>query len=335
MTHPAIDKMKSSKQAKKAILKALERASKSEQELVDDLVEEDMPRKKVMKALEKLRKTGKIVFLEEVYSLSDVLRGESISDEQTAEKEVPLAQILRERDEKEILEFKNPELKEGVDIDDEIRRLEAELAADDESDYESGDLADEEASTLGRDKRISFGTVQVKEIESSTPNSRNTTDDASVVCLSAVAQERIAPLPEKMLPKIKKRSFNGKSDDPPQKPVKKSKVGTGLRDAAKEVLSGYVARSSERLPFYCRVCAKQYTNEKEFFQHKSSDFHMTAVQVERKASFCKLCRKQFTSPVQLKEHLSSRPHKERLHHVQNRQPPRAASGQKGRSRQWC
>jgi hypothetical protein len=31
----------------------------------------------------------------------------------------------------------------------------------------------------------------------------------------------------------------------------------GLRDAVQELLSGYVARSSEKIPFYCRVCLHQ------------------------------------------------------------------------------
>ena len=83
----------------------------------------------------------------------------------------------------------------------------------------------------------------------------------------------------------------------------------------KEVLSGYTARSSEKIPYYCRFCSKQYNNEVEFFEHKNTEFHIAAVAVERKATYCRLCRIQLTSPVQMKEHLKSKPHKERLHKV--------------------
>ena len=71
-------------------------------------------------------------------------------------------------------------------------------------------------------------------------------------------------------------------------------------------------------------------NEQEFFGHKQSDFHKTAVEVERKASYCKLCRKQLTSPEQLKEHLTSRPHKERMDRARSRNPPGRGRGGRGR-----
>ena len=93
----------------------------------------------------------------------------------------------------------------------------------------------------------------------------------------------------------------------------------GLRQAVLEVLQGYVPRSSEKLPFYCRVCSHQSTSEEEFLEHKQTAFHKTAVQVERKNTYCKLCRKQLTSIVQMQEHLKSGPHRERLDFVQARQ----------------
>jgi hypothetical protein len=106
----------------------------------------------------------------------------------------------------------------------------------------------------------------------------------------------------------------------------------GLAETIKEVLDGYVARSAERLPFYCRVCAKQYNNENEFLDHRQTDVHQTAAELDRKASFCKLCRKQFTSPMQMKEHLTSRPHKERLEKVKSKQPNGANSRPKHEAR---
>ena len=127
-----------------------------------------------------------------------------------------------------------------------------------------------------------------------------------------------------MLPAARKRSL--KIDGKPEKRQKKNTAESGLESAVKEVLSGYVARSSEKLPFYCRFCQKQYNNSEEFFAHKQSEFHKTAVEMEQKASFCKLCRKQLTSPDQLKEHLQSRPHKERLERARSRTAPGGARG---------
>ena len=100
---------------------------------------------------------------------------------------------------------------------------------------------------------------------------------------------------------------------------KNSRVSSGLRDAVKEVLAEYQPRSSERIPFYCRVCAVQSKDEAEFTLHKQTEFHKTAVQVEKKATYCKLCRKQLTSLIQMQEHLDSRPHKERLDSMKARQ----------------
>ena len=125
--------------------------------------------------------------------------------------------------------------------------------------------------------------------------------------------------------KRKGRAYVRESED--------AKRSSGLKQAVQEVLAGYKARSSERLPFYCRVCAKQYDNETEFFNHKETEFHRVAVETERKASYCRLCRKQLTSPEQMKEHLASRPHKERLQKMIDRQQGGRSQRNKG-GRQW-
>lgn len=180
-----------------------------------------------------------------------------------------------------------------VDIDDEIKRLEAELENSDDS-SESSSSTDDLEDTSGK-----------------------------VLNMSAVEKERICKLPEHLLPCNKKRSLKG--IDRPSEPSKRKKTiepKDGLKAAVKELLDGYKPRSAERLPFYCRVCAKQYTSEQEFVEHQKTEFHITAVEVERRASFCKLCRKQLTSPAQLKEHLSSKPHKNRLQLMRSKQPGR-------------
>jgi len=179
------------------------------------------------------------------------------------------------------------------DIDESIKRLEREIARDDDEESESSSSSEDELPQ---------------------------TDDKTVINISSVKNERIEALAVDQLPPVRDKVSNPRSR--PQKKQKAEIHDDGLTKAVKEVLSGYKPRSSERLPFYCRVCAKQYDNEEEFFAHKSDNFHKRAVQMERKASYCKLCRKQLTSPVQLREHLQSRPHKERLQAIQLRQTGR-------------
>jgi uncharacterized CHY-type Zn-finger protein len=196
-----------------------------------------------------------------------------------------------------------------VDLDDEIRRLEEELQRDeDEDDSDASSTSSSES-----DKR------------------------KAIVSLSESKVARIESLPASLLPGIKKRTLKGVDgrDDNIKKKTKKQRtsneskdasgeqnVSEGLKFAVQEILRGYQPRSAERLPFYCRVCAKQFENEDEFNAHKVEAFHKTAAAMERKASFCKLCRKQLTSPAQLQEHLRSKPHKQRLQSVQSQQQQR-------------
>jgi hypothetical protein len=198
-------------------------------------------------------------------------------------------------------------------IDNEIQRLEAELAQGDNDDDDSN------SSSSSSDD------------DSSDDHHQEEDDPSGVLRLSALDpdKDRIESLPGHLLPVARnshKRILRNNDDDT-TKSTKKQKTkssstssspSSGLAAAVKEVLNGYVARSSEKLPFYCRVCQTQYPNEQAFFAHKSTEFHKTAVEVERRASYCKLCRKQLTSPEQLKEHLQSRPHKERLQRVRER-----------------
>ena len=240
------------------------------------------------------------------------------------EKPLPFAESLRRRkkgrapQEEPAKEYKE---EKEEDIDDEIRRLEAELAADSDSSGDSGDddnCDDDEEEGVG---------------------DRRNPGEAGVISLSMLATDRITALPETFLPTNKRRTLKidkmvageVSSDEPKAKRRKKSSdtknggnsnISDGLRAAVKQVLDGYTPRSNEKIPFYCRVCAKQYKNGDDFFDHKKGDFHKAAVELEKKASYCKLCRKQLTSPVQLKEHLYSKPHKERLQLMKSRQPPR-------------
>jgi hypothetical protein len=269
----------------------------------------------------------------------------SDAEEQSTDEILPFAEILRQKAALHVISTKQQEdskVQENTkvdDIDDEIRRLETELAGGVDSDDDESDSVVETQT-----RSVSFGPTTVKEIESTRPKLDYSAPGA-VLCLSTVAEDRIAPLPANLLPlQTKKRTLKGIDKDHVEEPRKKARdmVSNGLKDAVKELLEGYVARSSERLPFYCRVCAKQYDNEEDFFGHKKGDFHKAAVDMEEKVSFCKLCRKQFTSPVQLKEHLKSRPHKQQLDRAREGQRGQKGRGGRGSGqhagqseRQWC
>jgi hypothetical protein len=281
----------------KSLLKSLEKTPKSRREL-KKIVQE----KHIKSALNNLCERGEIkkegkkyirVVISSEQATTEQCRPSAASVSQT--KSIPIAmQMRKEATKKNSVTIMLPQ----VDIDDEIRRLEAELEKSSSSEG-SGD-EDDAAS-----------------------------DDAGFLSLSKFAKDRIESLPTTALPMPGR--YNPR-DGMKRAKKKRPAVSSGLREAVKEVLNGYKARSSERLPFYCRVCAKQYDNETEFFNHRSTQFHKTAVDMEKKASYCKMCRKQLTSPDQMKEHLSSRPHRERLQKMKIRQ-----GGQKQQNsgrRQW-
>ena len=276
-------------------------------------------------------------------SSSDGRGGDSerdADDDNVRDEALPFAELMRKRQEKmkvnggkkSASEKASSSVEEKEDTDEEIRRLEAELAADsndeDSSDYSEGSddesaLGDEMEGNL-TNKRISFGppTEYVND-----RLKRNESEGG--IIRSNLEAERIAPLPKSALPQMKKRKLKGIDGDvsdegnSSKKKKKKGKqsgshiagdeeVNDGLREAVKEVLSGYEARSHERIPFYCRVCSVQSKDMESFLAHKNTDFHKAAVKAERKATYCQACRKQFTSPVQMEEHLNSKPHHERM-----------------------
>ena len=214
---------------------------------------------------------------------------------------IPIGMKLREGTPKKEVRFSEDSSiqQSGGDIDDEIARLEKELM---------NEMSDSDDS------------VSSSEEDDGVPDTNQTENEneKGILSLSSFADDRVESLPSTCLPIAGKYSLTKKrgkkSKGTPQPAVK-----SGLQKAVEEVLGGYTARSSERIPFYCRYCSHQYENETAFFEHKSSEFHKTAVEMERKATYCKLCRKQFTSPTQMKEHLSSRPHKERLQYVRSKQ----------------
>eukprot|EP00986_Skeletonema_menzelii_P014346 scaffold9458_cov126-Skeletonema_menzelii.AAC.3 len=250
---------------------------------------------------------------------------------------VPIAERLRQKAQTEQLaDDGNSKAKEKVDLDEEIRRLEAELAESDDNDDEDeeSDYDDDSSNDDSKDGNI-------------TPK----TD--GIICLSSVADERIVPLPQDALPQNKRRTLKnidaGENGEPKKSKKRKSMssnpkeehaISEGLKDAVNELLSNYVPSSHLKKPFYCRVCQHQSESESDFLSHKQSEFHKGAVQQEKKRTYCKLCRKQLTSIVQMEEHLKSRPHREKMDFVKSKQSGGGRSRSNGHGRdasgkQWC
>ncbi|KAL7546210.1 hypothetical protein ACHAWF_009550 [Thalassiosira exigua] len=330
-------------------------------------------KKDVKRALKRLVKWGALVKRKKAYSavaVNNMFKDGGTEDEieKGQGQAVPIAQRMkrsRHRSNDDEDPSKEVELK-GADLDDEIRRLEAELAADSDGSDNSGDDHDESDEETERKSSISFGANTVHEIEQHNPQ-----DDSGVICLSELAHERIEPLPGSALPQNKRRTLRGVDsgggdDDRPKKKKKRKRkdseeepqhdVGEGLKDAVRDLLANYVRPSDiHRPPLYCRVCQHQSTSQEEFEAHRASDFHLAAVKEEKKRTYCGLCRKQLTSVVQMEEHLKSRPHRERMDYVKGKQrgaigpggrgggrgrgrggTGRVRGGGRGRSeRQWC
>ena len=337
----------------------------------------DLNKSEVKKALKELVKIGRVKELgedggscrymicpDEKDSESSGGSGDSGSsseddDSQDKDEPLPFAEMMRKRageSTKADGEDTNGGDSNGSDdkeedIDDEIRRLEAELAADsddDSSDYSGGGSDDESIPYMyddereGKSKRkISFG-PSTEYTDDRINDSNEHVPSGGGIIRSNLEAERIAPLPKSALPQMKRRKLKGidadvdGDGDKEKKKKKKSSnkddenVNEGLREAVKEVLSGYEARSHERIPFYCRVCSVQSKDMESFLAHKNTDFHKAAVKAERKATYCQACRKQFTSPVQMEEHLNSKPHHERMIYLRSKNHGGGGGGRGGR-----
>lgn len=286
--------------ASKLVTQALTGGAKTKKELKHVVRARDggIDTKYVRKALKGLIKSGLVKQEGKVYHVVVT---------ETMETEVPIGMRLRGPQEKKV-KFVEPSNTAIEDLDDEIARLERELAKDDSDGSSDTDTSDDE--------------------------DHGVTDDAeetAVLSLSAFAEDRIQQLPKTLLPepgrynldKLQKNELKLTSKKTNKQTDSTRIVESGLQQAVKEVLEGYTARSAEKIPFYCRFCSKQYANEKEFFDHKNTEFHKVAEAMERRATYCKLCRRQLTSPTQMKEHLKSRPHKDKLQEVRSRQVPRS------------
>jgi hypothetical protein len=254
----------------------------------------------------------------------------------------------------------------SMDLDEEIRRLEEELAADTaNSDTEHEEYSDDED---GGDDNDNDDERNEDGAESRKMGSQN----CGIICLSNLANDRIEPLPQHALPQNKRRKLKGvdsatcskvatgsnepkkrKRPDSSDQNEQEHVVSDGLRHAVQELLQNYVRPSQlDRPPFYCRICQHQSKSQSDFDHHRASEFHKVAVIEEKKSTYCKLCRKQLTSVIQMEEHLKSRPHRDRMAFVKGKQQGSIGSIRGGRGgggfqsrggcaksdpggRQWC
>lgn len=298
-------------------------------------------------ALKRMVKRGVVMKSDKEYSLisrSEGENGTAAADEDVGDAAdtlyVPIAQRMRKMPQKV---NDDAEVRNGgssrMDLDEEIRRLEEDLAADScESDDEDDDDGDENGEKIEDGVKSRTKTAIHESHDSERKESHNDMDHDAysdrIICLSNLANDRIEPLPQNSLPQNKRRKLKGVDSTSDKNELKKRKrrdssdlpeqqqhaVSEGLKHAVQDLLLNYVRPSQlDRPPFYCRLCQHQSKSQSEFDSHRASEFHKVAVVEEKKSTYCKLCRKQLTSVIQMEEHLKSRPHRDRMDFVKGKQ----------------
>lgn len=185
-------------------------------------------------------------------------------------------------------------------VDEEIARLEAELAQlEDKGEDEGEDEYNEEASSSG-------------------------------LILSSLQDQRIPPLPAHQLPAAQCRDTSGGAK---KRKVKQSLEtdDPALLDKARALVEKAPKCEKLKIPFACRLCAFRGQSLEEFDRHRHSRLHIFATKLYKESSYCKLCRVQCTSPLELETHVSSKKHAERLAQLNPTGHPPAHS--KGRRRE--
>lgn len=318
---------------------------------------------------DKLRKESNQYFIPTDRSTDKSSSDESESEHEVSEEQeeqqtfIPIAQRMRKQPFDDVnVSAKNddvtrhPHNKQHIDLDEEIKRLEAELAADSASD-EDDQISDDSDFDAVNNRKVSFGQNSIltfsagDNYESTSPDIQ-TSSSSGVICLSASAKDRIEPLPASSMPQIARKTpiqIDQKMKSKKQKRDKEEHtINEGLKHAVEDLLSNYKTRSEvEQTPWYCRVCQHQANDEAGFLSHRESVLHNTAMKEHQKKTYCKMCRKQMTSVIQFQEHLNSRPHREMLASKRCQQQGRGIGDGRGRrrdggrdygrgsKRQWC
>lgn len=166
-----------------------------------------------------------------------------------------------------------PKRKLAGSVDEEIARLEAELAQ----------LEDEEDE----------GEVS-----------------SSGLILTSLQNQRIPPLPKHQLPASQCREPSGAKKRKSKQSIEKD--DPVLLEKARALVQRAPKCEKLKIPFACRLCAFRGQSLEEFEHHRLSRLHIFATKLYKESSYCKLCRVQCTSPLELETHVSSKKHAERL-----------------------
>lgn len=147
----------------------------------------------------------------------------------------------------------------GEAVDDQIAALERELqsSGDSSSDEESSGSEDDGSDERPEDDDNGAATTTLERRRRQLKK-----------LVSPLDAEKIEPLPAHLLPrpgcgtqkddkKKKKKKTGPKAKDVDGTAAAAPAPSRGLDSAVKELLANYEARSSERVPFYCRVCQFQ------------------------------------------------------------------------------
>ncbi|CAN0581161.1 unnamed protein product, partial [Ectocarpus sp. 12 AP-2014] len=128
-------------------------------------------------------------------------------------------------------------------VDDQIAALERELkGADDSSSDAESSSSDDDSAVSEEDRGAGRERGRVAKL------------------VSPLEAEKIEPLPAHLLPRPGCGVHKDKKKKKPSAAVGATALpgpSQGLDSAVKELLANYEARSSERVPFYCRVCKFQ------------------------------------------------------------------------------
>ncbi|KAL3782013.1 hypothetical protein ACHAW5_004532 [Stephanodiscus triporus] len=301
------------------------------------LTSDALSKKEIKHALKRLVKAGGVIKSGKEYSLISESEGRiktNVEDIDVGDASdtlyVPIAQRMRKmprrvNDDAEVHKWESNK----TDLDEEIRRLEEDLAADTSESDDENDDDDENGEQI--ENGVESNKMAIHENDDSKRNySQHDTDrieySDGIICLSNLDNARIEPLPQNALPQNKRRQLKGVDSkkrtrlNSSNQPEQQHTISGGLKHAVQDLLQNYVRPSQlDRPPFYCRLCQHQSKSQSEFDSHRASVFHKVAVTEEKKSTYCKLCRKQLTSVIQMEEHLKSRPHRDRMNFVKGKQ----------------
>lgn len=206
----------------------------------------------------------------------------------------PIAKRLRQSAESALLpaggKKRRAQAAEAEDVAARIRRLEAELQG-------SGGGESSSSDSEGSEDEEDEGEGEA--------------DGGGVVSLSAFASERVAALPEQLLPP---RASSAAALSHSKQTTKKKR--TGDKSEPPELLD--VIQWPKKVPFACKPCAFVGKDMAEFSAHRESAEHLARAAQGPQTLLCKLCDKAFTSPSQLSEHKAGKWHQQRLHRKKER-----------------